>query len=44
VSYAINLADSLGIQQAFKPNIKRWTDKLFEREAFKKSKSYKFEE
>jgi glutathione S-transferase len=44
VSYAINLADSLGIHQAFKPNIKRWTDMLFEREAFKKSKSYKFEE
>jgi glutathione S-transferase len=44
VSYAINLADSLGIHQAFKPNIKRWTDLLFEREAFKKSKSYKFEE
>ena len=44
VSYAINLADSLGIHQAFKPNIKRWTDLLFERDAFKKSKSYKFEE
>ena len=44
VSYAILLADSLGIHQAFKPNIKRWTDSLFEREAFKKSKSYKFEE
>ena len=44
VSYAINLADSLGIQQAFKTNNKRWTDKLFEREAFKKSKSYKFKE
>lgn len=44
VSYAILLADSLGIKQAFKPNIKRWTDMLFERDAFKKSKSYKFEE
>ena len=31
VSYAITLADSLGIEQAFKPNIKRWTDMLFER-------------
>ena len=43
VSYAITLADSLGIEQAFKPNIKRWTDMLFEREAYKKSMSYKFE-
>ena len=33
VSYAITLADSLGIEQAFKPNIKRWTDMLFERAA-----------
>ena len=44
VSYAITLADSLGIEQAFKPNIKRWTDMLFEREAYKKSMSYKFEQ
>jgi len=44
VSYAITLADSLGIEQAFKPNIKRWTDMLFERGAYKKSMSYKFEE
>jgi len=44
VSYAITLADSLGIEQAFKPNIKRWTDMLFDREAYKKSMSYKFEE
>ena len=44
VSYAITLADSLGIEQAFKPNIKRWTDMLFEREAYKKSMSYKHEE
>ena len=44
VSYAITLADSLGIEQAFKPNIKRWTDMLFEREAYNKSMSYKFEE
>ena len=43
VSYAINLAKSLGIHQAFKPNIKRWTDMLFEREAFKKATTYKFE-
>ena len=44
VSYAIALADSLGIEQAFKPNIKRWTDMLFERAAYKKSMSFKHEE
>ena len=44
VSYAITLADSLGIEQAFKPNIKRWTDMLFERAAYIKSMSYKHEE
>ena len=44
VSYAITLADSLGIEQAFKPNIKRWTDMLFERAAYKKSMSYKHKE
>ena len=44
VSYAFVVAESLGIHQAFKPNIKRYTEMLFEREAFKKSKSYKFEE
>ena len=43
VSYAINLAKSLEIYQALKPNIKRWTDMLFEREAFKKATTYKFE-
>ena len=41
VSYAINLADTLGIKQAFKPNIKRWSKNLFSRPAFIKSKSYK---
>ena len=44
ISYAFVVAESLGIHQAFKPNIKRYTEMLFEREAFKKSKSYKFEE
>ena len=44
VSYAFVVAESLGIHQAFKPNIKRYTEMLFERESFKKSKSYKFEE
>ena len=43
VSYAINLAEALGIEQAFKPNIKRWSDNLFSRPAFVKSKSYKYE-
>jgi len=37
------LAGSLGIEQAYKPNIKRWTDMLFERTAFTKSKSYRYE-
>ena len=44
VSYAINLAGALGIKEAFKPNITRWTSMLFEREAFIKSKNYKHEE
>ena len=44
VSYAINLADALGIEQAFKPNIKRWSKNLFSRPAFVKSKSYKYEQ
>ena len=43
VSYAINLAEALGIEQAFKPNIKRWSDNLFSRRAFIKSKEYKYE-
>ena len=41
VSYAINLAQALGIEQALKPNIKRWSENLFEREAFKKVLSLK---
>jgi len=43
VSYAFVVAESLGIEQAFKPNIKRWTDMLFEREAFKKVIEYKYD-
>ena len=43
VSYAINLAEALGIEQAFKPNIQRWTDNLFSRPAFIKSKGFKYE-
>lgn len=41
VSYAIHLAGSLGIHQALKPNIKRWSEKLFERKAFKKALTIK---
>ena len=43
VSYAINLAAALGIEQAQKPNIKRWSENLFSRPAFIKSKSFKYE-
>ena len=43
VSYAINLAKALEIEQALKPNIKRWSDELFSRPAFIKSKSYRYE-
>ena len=35
MSYAIHLASNLEIHQALKPNIKRWSENLFEREAFK---------
>ncbi len=44
VSYAINLAQALGIEQALKPNITRWSKNLFSRPAFIKSKEYKYEE
>ena len=44
VSYAINLAQALGIEQALKPNISRWSENLFSRPAFIKSKEYKYEE
>lgn len=40
VSYAIHLAGSLGIHQALKPNIKRWTENLFSRKAFQKVTTY----
>ena len=43
VSYAINLAEALEIEQAFKPNITRWSKNLFSRPAFIKSKGYKYE-
>ena len=37
MSYAIYLAKTLEIEEAFKPNIKRWTDMLFERDGFKRA-------
>jgi len=43
VSYAFVVAKSLGIEQAFKPNITRYTNMLFERDAFKRSVEYKYE-
>jgi len=36
-SYAIYLAKTLQIEEALKPNIKRWADMLFEREGFKQA-------
>ena len=44
VSYAFVVAKSLGIEQAFKPNITRYTNMLFERDAFKRSVEYKHED
>lgn len=44
VSYALFLAKTLGIDEAFKPNITRWTNMLFERDSFKKTMAYKYEE
>ena len=43
VVYAIHLAKRLGIHQAMKPNITRWSDNLFQRKAYQKSISFKFE-
>ena len=43
VSYAIYLAKTLQIEEAFKPNIKRWTDMLFEREAFQRAIARRYE-
>ena len=44
VSYAIYLAKSLQIEEAFKPNIKRWTDMLFDREGFNRAVSIRYKE
>ena len=42
VVYAIHLAKRLGIHQAMKPNITRWSDNLFQRKAYQKSISFKY--
>ncbi len=44
VVYAIHLAKRLGIHQAMKPNITRWSDNLFQRKAYQKSISFKYNE
>jgi glutathione S-transferase len=42
VSYAIYLAKTLKIEEAFKPNIKRWTNMLFQRDGFNKAISHRY--
>ena len=44
VSYAIYLAKSLQIEKAFKPNIKRWADMLFDKDGFKRAVSIRYTE
>jgi len=39
VSYALVLAKQLNIEQAMKPNISRWINRLFEREGYKRATS-----
>ena len=43
VSYAIYLAKTLQIEEAFKPNIKRWTDMLFARDGFKRAVANRYD-
>ncbi len=43
VSYAIYLAKTLQIEEAFKPNIKRWTDMLFARGGFKRAVAHRYD-
>ena len=43
VSYAIYLAKTLQIEEAFKPNIKRWTDMLFARDGFKRAVAHRYD-
>ena len=42
VSYAIYLAKTLQIEEALKPNIKRWSDMLFERPGFQRAIANRF--
>jgi glutathione S-transferase len=42
VGYAIHLAKTLQIEEAFKPNIKRWSDMLFSRDGFQRAISYRY--
>jgi len=42
VSYAIYLAKTLQIEEAFKPNIKRWTDMLFARDGFQRAIAHRY--
>ena len=44
VSYALYLAKSLQIEEAFKPNIKRWADMLFDRDGFKQATARRYVE
>ena len=44
VGYALYLARFIKIDEAFTPNIKRWTDAIFDRDSFKKIKLLKLEE
>ena len=44
VGYALYLAKFIKINEAFTPNIKRWTDTIFERNSFKKIQLFKLEE
>ncbi len=39
VSYALVLAKQLNIEQAMKPNISRWINRLFQREGYKRATS-----
>ena len=44
VGYALYLAKFINIDEAFTPNIKRWTDAIFDRNCFKKIKLFKLNE
>ncbi len=40
--FKIYLATSLNVNEALKPNIARWSEKLFNRDAFKRATSQRF--